>query len=281
MGLAEKLSSTTLDYILTPEEEAEAIAYAIKQKRGKIERKALLMGKLSSDINGSEFIDKDSVLSQCNANKHRANEQKKDLELKNAEMERQKKELAEKWTASYFFNYLRAIANYKGKDLISTGQMLPLIKTWCYYLSNDERFTTELGYDINKGLLFRGECGLGKTFIPTCLMDNDLKPIGITSLLEISEDVRDNGTASVNPGKVIYLDDLGTEEKIINYYGTKIRWFKDFFEKFYLDGKGFNRLVVSTNLSFDQLEEMYGFRVRDRIKDVFNIVNVTGESLRK
>ena len=42
----------------------------------------------------------------------------------------------------------------------------------------------------------------------------------------------------------------------------------------------FNKLIISTNNSFDELESKYGFRVRSRLKDMFNIIDVDGKDLR-
>jgi len=76
------------------------------------------------------------------------------------------------------------------------------------------------------------------------------------------------------------LDDVGTEEHTVNHYGTKISFFKNFIEKYYLQNKTYEKLVVSTNNSFNEMEEKYGFRVRSRIKDMFNIIDVTGKDMR-
>jgi len=78
----------------------------------------------------------------------------------------------------------------------------------------------------------------------------------------------------------LYLDDVGTEEPIVNHYGTKINWFKNFIEMYYLKNKPFNKLIISTNNSFDEIESKYGFRVRSRIKDMFNIIDVQGKDMR-
>ena len=49
---------------------------------------------------------------------------------------------------------------------------------------------------------------------------------------------------------------------------------------YYLKNKPFNKLIISTNNNFDEIESKYGFRVRSRIKDMFNIIDVRGKDMR-
>jgi hypothetical protein len=155
-----------------------------------------------------------------------------------------------------------------------------LIKSMCYFLSEDKRFETELGNDFNKGILIRGVSGLGKTFIPKCLSENEFKPISIYSTIEISNICREEGEFKPCFKSILYLDDVGTEQTPVLHYGTKINWIKDFIEMYYLKSTSFNKLIISTNFSFNELEEKYGFRFRSRVKEMFNIVDVSGTDMR-
>lgn len=141
-----------------------------------------------------------------------------------------------------------------------------------------------MGFSFKKGLLIRGVSGLGKTFLVKCIEKNEIKPIKTVSMIEVSYELKQEGEYQIKQGnnRIIYLDDVGTEEATINHYGTKINWFKDFIETVYLRGveKGFGGLIISTNNSFAEIEEKYGFRVRSRCKDMFNIIDVTGEDMR-
>ena len=86
---------------------------------------------------------------------------------------------------------------------------------------------------------------------------------------------------SIDYSKVIYLDDVGTEESTLNVYGTKITWFKDFIENYSLDKLKPNKLIISTNCNFDEIEEKYTGRVRSRMAEMFNFIKVTGTDRRK
>ena len=167
-----------------------------------------------------------------------------------------------------------------GKKLILHDDNTLLIRAICFFFSRDERFETELNYDLNKGFLIRGVSGLGKTYLLKCIENNDVRPIKIVSMIDISEQVKEEGTYDLQYKNSLYLDDVGTEEPIVNHYGTKINWFKNFIEIYYLKNKPFNKLIISTNNSFDEIENKYGFRVRSRIKDMFNIIDVRGKDMR-
>lgn len=190
-------------------------------------------------------------------------------------------ELQVRCNAKYFYNLMAWTSeNTYGKKLILHNDNTSLIRAICFFFSRDERFETELGFDGNKGLLIRGVSGLGKTYLFKCIENNDIRPIDIVSMIDISEQVKEEGTYDLQYQNTLYLDDVGTEEPVVNHYGTKINWFKNFIEMYYLKNKPFNRLVISTNNSFDEIESKYGFRVRSRVKDMFNIIDVKGKDMR-
>jgi DNA replication protein DnaC len=278
------------EYILTKEEEEMAIQNAISHDKSYMIWKMKGLGYTdpqiiakSSEIDWNKEIDRDAVLAATNSNKHQ------DLwhsQQRTEEKKRQKKELQElreRCTAKYMLNLMRWTSrNELGKPLVIHNDNTPLIKTLCFFLSNDPRFETELNYSFQKGLLIRGVSGLGKTHLVKCLEQNELNPILLLSMLEIAEDVKEDGEyiVELRNNKMIYLDDVGTEEHIINHYGTKINWFKQFIEVYYLRNKIYNKLIISTNNNFSEIEEKYGFRVRSRMKDMFNVINVTGKDMR-
>lgn len=278
------------EYILTEEEEKKAIENAINQQKEYLiwKMKGLgytdlqIAGK-SKEINWNDQIDRESVLAGANSSKHqdqwhaqqRINEREKAI--------KDSQELKERCTAKYILNMIKWTSrNVLGKDLIIHKDNTPLIKTLCFFLSNDPRFETELNYSFQKGLLIRGVSGLGKTHLVRCVEKNELSPILVLSMLEISEEVKAEGEfiVELRNNKMIYLDDVGTEEHIVNHFGTKINWFKSFIEMYYLRNKIFNKLIISTNNSFSEIEEKYGFRVRSRVKDMFNIIDVKGTDMR-
>ncbi len=291
--LAKKLNLTDPDesqeeMILTAQEEINAIEYEITQSKKHKAWKLAQMGaseeqilaKLSS-IDWLNEIDKIEVLKNANSNKHYTiwqNEQRK----KERQAETNKYlSLKNRCNAKYFYNLMSWTSeNIYGKKFIQHDDNIPLIRAICLFFSRDERFEKELKFDLNKGLFVRGVSGLGKTHLFRCIEKNEILPIDIISMIDITETVKEEGSYEIKGSNTLYLDDVGTEEPIVNHYGTKITWFKNFIELYYLKNKPFNRLIISTNNSFDEIEGKYGFRVRSRIKDMFNIIDVQGKDMR-
>lgn len=280
----------TEEYILTKEEENKAIEheverlekhYAWKMYDKGINSQAEIIGKLA-DIDLIDRIDVIAILERANSIKHHNMWQFKQRKKEKEDAERKQQELKEKWTANMVYRQIKWASQVQyGKPLIVNNDTMQIIKPLCFFISGDERFETELGYSFNKGICFRGISGLGKTFIVQCAAENEIHPISILSMLEIAADVKDDGEFNLPQGfSKFYIDDVGSEEHIQNHYGTKINWFKNFIETFYLRSKQYNRLIISTNNTASQIEEKYGFRVRSRFKDIFNVIDVSGKDLR-
>jgi hypothetical protein len=295
LQLAERLKMISPDeeheeYILTPEEEKKIIDYAIKSKKEysswklfKIYKSEVLVQQKMAEINWDDVIDRENLLQRANMIKHhdiwRKNQRIREIEEEN----RKQKALQELWTAKRMYQLMAWTArSVFDKELIVNDDNRKFITTLCFFFSRDERFETELGYSFKKGLWIRGISGIGKTFLLKCIEKNGLNPILILSMMEIADEIRSYGEYEIQMknNKVIYLDDVGTEEHMIKHYGTTINFFKNFIEAVYLRSRLFNHLAVSTNHSFAEIEEKYGFRVRSRVKDMFNIIDVKGKDMR-
>lgn len=238
-----------------------------------------------SEVDWESKFDRAQILKQANSNKNYAIWQEERREKERQEEFNKQEELKKLWNANQVYGLMRWTSeNIYQKQLIFNDSNRKLISALCFLVSSDKRYETELGFSFKKGLLIRGVSGLGKTFLVKCIEKNEIKPIKTVSMIEVSYELKQEGEYQIKQGnnRIIYLDDVGTEEATINHYGTKINWFKDFIETVYLRGveKGFGGLIISTNNSFAEIEEKYGFRVRSRCKDMFNIIDVTGEDMR-
>jgi hypothetical protein len=294
--LAEQLNLTRLKddspepYTLTPDEEKEALEHAVNNARGffkwKMEGLKYSPEEISLRILQKDWekeIDREEVLKRANSNKNYAIWQLAQREKERIEQENHQKALKEAWSAARIKELMYWTSkNEYGKDFIVNEHNKPLIVAVCYFLSRDPRFETELGYDLKKGLLIRGVSGLGKTYIVRCAEENMLNPILFLSMLDITAAVQKDGEYFLKwaDRKICYLDDVGTEQPEVLHFGTRIHWFKDFIENYYSRNKVYNRLMISTNHSFKEIEEKYGFRVRSRMKAMFNVIDVTGTDMR-
>lgn len=294
-GLAKRLNLTDPEkeeFILTEAEITTAVLNAIEARKkhkawkwveaGFSEQEVLLR---LSQVDWEKEVNQQAVIDRANSNKHQDLWHQEQRRIEKENELKKFKELSARCDAKYMFKLMKwSSLNEHGKELILNEHNKHFIVTLCYFLSNDARFETELGYSFKKGLLIRGISGLGKTHLVKCVQDNELNPILILSMLEINDEIKEQGEYEIRLGnrKMIYLDDVGTEEPTVNHYGTKISFFKNFIELVYLknQNKTFNKLLISTNNSFAEIETKYGFRVRSRVKDMFNIIDVKGEDMR-
>jgi len=294
--LAKKLNLISHDepkepYILTAQEEIKAWDNSVEQLKKHKAWKYAQMGANEeqvlvkiSNINFEEELDRKEIMETANSSKHYSIWEINQRELEKKEKQNKYLELKNRCNAKYFYNLMAwSSENNFGKKLIVHDDNILLIKAICFFFSRDERFEKELGFSFNKGLMVRGVSGLGKTHLFRCIENNDINPIDIFSMIEISEKIKEEGVFNLMSDKVIYLDDVGTEEAVVNFFGTKINWLKNFIEIYYLSNSPnnqFNKLIISTNNNFDEIESKYGFRVRSRVKDMFNIIDVTGKDMR-
>lgn len=279
-------------YILTPEDEENIIESHIKSEKEIFRWRRMQLGEpletvefKISEIDWQEGIDWELIFKEYNSARHYSIWEKEQRKKEIDEEQRKKEELVKRCTANYVFNVMKWTSkNVYEKDLLVNDDTTYLIKVLCFFLSNDPRFETELKFSFSKGLWIRGISGLGKTHLVKCVEKNELYPILILSMLDIQEEIKNSGEYqifSTEYKRKIFLDDVGTEEAVINHFGTKISWFKDFIELYYMGKKNFDKLIVTTNNSFKEIEGKYGFRVKSRLTEMFNVVDVKGKDLRK
>lgn len=128
-----------------------------------------------------------------------------------------------------------------------------------------------------KGLLMFGGCGLGKSVIgmyilPLLIKDVHKKVVNIFSAQELNKKIDE-----ILKLHIIYIDDIGTEDNL-NSYGNKRMPFAELCDNAEKKGK---LLILTTNLSINELTERYGDRVVDRLIATTKAVPFTGDSLRK
>ncbi len=145
-------------------------------------------------------------------------------------------------------------------------------------------------YDADtKNLLFYGASGLGKTYLSHCIA-NELISKGVTvvyqtayKLFQFLEDYKfgkisreDNEKIynSIYDADLLIVDDLGTE--FITSYTCSV--FFDVMNTRLMEGK---KMIISTNLSIGELENIYSQRVFSRILGNYNILQFFGEDIRR
>lgn len=75
----------------------------------------------------------------------------------------------------------------------------------------------------------------------------------------------------------LFIDDLGTEYSQVTSYGSKMMPICELID--YRNDKMLFTLAT-TNLKIDQIRDIYGDRTMSRVKELFNILTISGEDLR-
>lgn len=182
----------------------------------------------------------------------------------------------------------------------------------CRYFGNDKDFVSlAMAADIGdpsleKGIMLCGIFGVGKTWMMELFRSNQRMCYQVMNAKDIAEDYRtfkvdpkskdyedplhkylvDKKNAVEDPS-VFYqthlglcIDDIGTED-VKNNFGNKKNVIGDIIELRYQDklyGKNFH---ATTNLTVEQLDQYYGGRVRSRLRQMFNFIELGGNDRRK
>lgn len=166
------------------------------------------------------------------------------------------------------------------------------------YFSNTEGLK-KLGGSPYKGLFIHGNCGTGKSLFFEILEEvykhhpnpsiriKTVHTIELTNRI-INELSRPNQLASNDIsiyGKVttgsIHFEELGAERKL-NHFGNSIDIMSDIIQLRYAKSRRAKCLTfITTNLSREEVKKRYGFRVYDRMYEMFNFIELSGRSRRK
>lgn len=139
-----------------------------------------------------------------------------------------------------------------------------------------------LGDNQGKGLFLIGDCGRGKTIITQQIMpmlfqhylrrtDGSRMAYNCTTAKRLADEFDEFAQY-----KIICVDDIGTESKV-KKYGNIRDYVEDLVD---LAEKQHKLLVLSTNLTFEQLQQRYDIRTIDRLRGLTHRVFFEGKSLR-
>lgn len=163
-------------------------------------------------------------------------------------------------------------------DFVIDEENKEVINQLYFYSIGSEKFTG----DLYKGIMLVGNLGTGKTLIMSAflnIIESGSNKI-ITRFhskevpLKLKEKESDPDFYKTRP---IFIDDVGKEPSMINNYGTKTSPISDLFALRYDFGSW---TFTTTNHTGKELLEKYGGSTVDRFKEMFNIINLTGNSRR-
>lgn len=163
-----------------------------------------------------------------------------------------------------------------------------VLKALCFYFSRDPGFASlGKGWNLNKGLLLSGGVGVGKTILMRSLTWNPLLPFRVVSVRFIADNYEKFGSETVNcyaypeenrsiSAQARYIgacfDDLGTEDTEKSHYGNKTNVMEKVILNRY-DNCAHTLTHFTTNLTGEQIRELYGVRAVDRLREMINIID--------
>ena len=161
----------------------------------------------------------------------------------------------------------------------------------CYFLQ-DELAASQLNIDLQKGVLLTGPVGCGKTTLINLMkyfIQNQSQKFITKPCRDISFEFMQDGFEVIHRysklpsfsgvgGGCFCFDDLGVESSL-KYYGNECNVMAEILLTRY-DLFISKKLIthLTTNLSASEIEEIYGNRIRSRLREMFNLIAFDKES---
>lgn len=153
-----------------------------------------------------------------------------------------------------------------------------IYKLFIYFIGDKENCEKH-GLELDKGILLNGPVGCGKTSLMH-LMKKFAFPnmYAVKSTREIAAEFNQFGYSVIlkygkTPKRIYCFDDLGVENNM-KYYGTECNTISEILLQRYdlnlIDGTVTH---ATTNLNAEELEKLYGNRVRSRMRELFNLIS--------
>lgn len=151
-----------------------------------------------------------------------------------------------------------------------------------HYLGGVPEWLPEYDYVVEwlsdnkrKGLLAVGDPGRGKTRICMDVIPDILQYMGI-ECFRVSSYAMSRNFDEMLKASALMVDDVGIEDKA-SFYGERRDLFMEVVDNAERNGV---LLIVTTNMTLDELTQRYGYRIIDRLRLIACPVVFKGESLR-
>ena len=143
------------------------------------------------------------------------------------------------------------------------------------------------GIDLNKGIYLHGPIGSGKSTLLEIMRDfmklrNPRDKFGIWPTMQVCLQYTGQGLNAIgeHATETRGYDELGVEPVPANHYGTQLNVFEQLLQWRYNSRKIYKTHITS-NLPPEFISQLYGARVADRSREMFNFIQLDGPSFRK
>jgi DNA replication protein DnaC len=172
---------------------------------------------------------------------------------------------------------------YGGKFRIHREDYL-LLHQFISYMIHEETLCKKYNLDLRKGILLIGPVGCGKTswmnLIQTILLQNERFQVKSTRTIA-HEFNREGYSIIANYGHrhhPICLDDIGVEQNI-KFFGNDCNTIAEILlHRHELLVKSQIVTHATTNLTANEIEKIYGQRVRSRLREMFNLISFPADA---
>lgn len=172
------------------------------------------------------------------------------------------------------------------------------------YFTGDKSFPLEFKKDFGiygnfrKGIMLIGSVGTGKSLLFKIFKEFTSREIFANSFqyyesMEIIDNVNVygidyldkfnlNGIGKFTNPITCYIDDIGSMNETVKHYGSEHNVVEQLIGMRYIILNKFHKLThISTNKTPKELKDVYGERITDRMKEMFNIIELSGNSRRE
>lgn len=202
------------------------------------------------------------------------------------------------YTTVELIGRLRASKNALGKSFVIDRDNEVQVELICQYFAG----VSSPEINPSKGLALLGNVGIGKTYLMAFFFQNQVQSYKMANCRTIegqwveeagAKDKPAQGVISRYSGPIIgavnsnpfghlqlgvCFDDLGTETSPSKAYGEEKNVLAEILMNRYESGMPYNMTHVTTNLSAHDIGIKYGNRIRDRFREMFNVINFPNEA---
>jgi DNA replication protein DnaC len=190
-----------------------------------------------------------------------------------------------KYTAEALHGALENSITANGKKYVIDKDNEYQVEQLCYYFAGDARFNGNL----SRGIMLMGGLGVGKSHLMSFFFQNQVRCYRMASCRQIEGRwnsgepeliefySRELGVA-VNSNKFGHnqigfcFDDLGVETVPSKRFGEEKNVMAEIIMARYENGVPYGFTHITTNLTADKITALYGDRVRDRLKEMCNLI---------